>query len=324
MKRDARFPALRAVGGVLLLLAGIFGYFGVGFGASAILVLVLGGAVVLVAAVLGHRPRPADVGIFLVGVLVLGAVSYGYSAGSQVATYSAPTSQVPAHTISLTVSADTGSISVGFTERAGVAYQVNFTRQTWLPNFSGTGVNTVTNSTANGVFHLDVESTWSAVSVVVGRGYALDVQATTSVGSIDMEAPGSSTLGNVTLVSSTGSINAVIDSPTVQNLELRAGTGSVNLVSHGLGAAGPAVPVTLAASTGSVSVSMTLASQTAASLTASTSLGSISQSLRGFTITQDTHNNLVATVGDYQSAPRSFAITVTASLGSIELNIGPA
>lgn len=321
MRRGASFPILRVFGGALLVLAGVFAYLGVGVGASAILLLVVGGGVVLIAAVLGHRSRPVDICIFILGVLVLGAVSAGYSGETQLATYTAARSEVHSNAISVGVSASASSISLVFTNRTDIAYQVNFTRPAWSWNLLGAGPGTITNSTTGGVFHLDISTTWSSVSVVLGRGYSFDVEATTGTGSIDMQALGVA-LGGVTLHSSTGSVSAVIDSPSVQSLELRADTGSVNLVSHTLGAAGPSVPVTLTTSTGSISVSLNLESQDAASLTAATSLGSISHNLRGFTIDQSSKTNLLATAGNVQTSPRSFDITATASLGSVNLNVG--
>ena len=103
MKRSSGFPFLRVFGGALLILAGILGYLGVGFGASAILILVAGGVVVLIAAFMGHRARPADIGIFIVGVLVLGVVSAGYSVAPQTVSYSATRAQLHSTALSLLV-----------------------------------------------------------------------------------------------------------------------------------------------------------------------------------------------------------------------------
>ena len=306
----------------MLVLAGLVAYYGVSIGASAALLLVLGGAAVVFIAVLGHRPRPWDVAIFIVGILALGVVSAGYASGPQLVTYSGTRSQVHSNAISVAVTSDTGSVSVGFSNRISLAYQVNFSTPGGLFFFGGPGANTVSNTTRNGVFNLKVGSTWSGVSVLLGRGYFLDIQVTTSTGSIDLEAPGAETLQNVSLHSSTGSVNAVVDSSALTSLVLRADTGSVNLVSHHLGAAGSRVPITLSASTGSVSMNLGLVSKDAVSLTASTSIGSISQSLNGFSITQNTRTNLAATAGSIGSAPNSFLITASSSLGSVDLTAG--
>jgi hypothetical protein len=112
---------------------------------------------------------------------------------------------------------------------------------------------------------------------------------------------------------------AVVDSSVLTSLVLRADLGSINLVSHHLEAVGLRVPITLSASTGSVSMNVGLVSRDAVSLAASTSLGSVSQSLIGFSISQNTGTSLVATAGDIGSAPNSIVITATSGLGSVDL-----
>lgn len=322
MRRSLSLPVLRILGGALLVLAGFFSYFGIGLGASAVLVIVVGGVVVIAAAFLGHRPGPGDVAIFIVGALVLGAVTAGYSPNLHSATYSALRSQIAAGAISVVITSSGGSIDIGFTDSPDLAYQVNFTQQGWVPSFAGPGTDTVSNSTSNGRFTLDVGSSWSAITVTLAKGYNVDVQATTGTGSISFQGGTDSDLRNVSLRSSTGSVDAVIDSNTVKRISLQADTGSVSIVSHSLGASGPKIPVSLSTSTGSVSASLFLESKDSAYLTASTSLGSISQSLSGFAISQDSRTELVAMAGDYQNSQNSFSISATASVGSININIG--
>ena len=311
------FPYLRVAGGALFVIAGLVAYSGLSIGASAALILVFGGAVVLVLALLGHRPRPWDAAVFIVGVLALSAVSAGYSFGPQSVTYSATRAQLRYNTLSLTVVSSTGSVSLGFTNRPSLAYQVNFSTAGGIET-----AGTVTNSTAGGVFNLKVSSTWSSVSVLVGRGYSLDFNVTTGTGSIDLEAPGAEAIRNVSLYSSIGSVNAVVDSSALTALTLRADFGSINLVSHHLKAAGARVPVTLSGTTGSVHMSVELARPDAVSLTASTAIGSISQSLSGFNISQNTRTDLAATAGDLASAENSFVVTVSSSLGSVDVTAG--
>lgn len=322
MKREGRFPVLRLLGGALLVLAGVFAYFGVGFGSWGVLVFVAGGGVALAAVLLGHRFRPADMAIFVVGVLALAAVTAWYPTGISMTSYSATRDQVPSPEISLAVSSSGGSVSIAYTHDAGVAYEVNFTRQPWLTSFEPPGGDSVTNSTEGGAFTLTVDSTWSAVSITVGSGYVLSVDATTGTGSISMSVPSGETLGNVSLASSTGSVSADIGSATVESLRMQASTGSVSLAANGLRAAGPSTVVSLSTSTGSVSATLSLPPEDAVSLTASTSMGSISHTLHGFVVTHETASSLQATAGDVSMAAESFAVSATASLGSVDLNIG--
>ena len=310
------FPFLRVVGGILLVVAGLVAYSGVSIGASAALILVFGGVVLLAVVFLGHRPRPWDAAVFIVGLLALSAASAGYSFSLQPVTYSATRAQVPYGAISLTVTASTGSVFLGFTNRTDLAYQVNFSAA------GGLGGGTVTNSTTGGIFNLKVSSSWSAVSVLVGRGYILYVNVNTVTGSIDMNTPGALGIRNVSLVSSFGSVSAVVDSSDLAGLVLRDDLGSVSLVSHHLGAAAADVPISVSSSTGSVSMDVRLGILDAASLTASAGIGSVSQSLSGFSISQDTTTKVVATAGSFATAPRSFVISANSGLGSVSITAG--
>ena len=319
MNRGRGFPILRALGGAMLVLAGVLAYYGIAFGVSSVLVLIFGGGVALVVVLLGQRPHGWDVAIFIIGVLAVGGVTAGYYAGPQVASYSATRTQMPSSVLSISVTSGTGSVSVGFTNRTDTAYEVNVTSSPWTVSFHGPGADSVTNSTRGGVFNLNVNTDWSSVSLLLGRGYTIDLEVTTGTGSVDLAAPGNENLRNISLHSSTGSVSALVDSSAIQELDLSADTGSVTLVSHHLGAAAPRVPVTMSASTGSVNLQVVLESHTAASISASTGLGSISNSLSGFIVTQNTRTSLAATAGDMSSAHASFVITATASLGSVDL-----
>ncbi len=317
------FPVFRVLGGLLLVVAGLFAFYNVSFLFATPLLLVFAGAAVLLIAVTGHRPHGGDVAIFVVGVIVLAGVSAGFSTQTQLATYSATKSQVQAGTISLVVVAATGSVSVRFADVGNLAYQVNFTRGTgFFPFFWSTGPDRLTNSTADGTFTLRAESTASSVSILIGRGYTVDLNLRSSTGSVDLLATGNEVLHNVTLSTATGSVSARVDSDTITNMALHASTGSVSLVSNRLGAAGQRVPLEVSTSTGSVSARVSFESGDAVSVTATTSLGSVSHSLTGFTTTQDTQTQFAATAGNVNTASSSFIVSASASLGSVSLNLG--
>ena len=317
----ARFPVLRLLGGILFVLAGLLAYCKVALGASGALVFFFGGAVVLVAVLAGHRSRPGDVALFMLGVLVLSGVAAGYAPGGQQASYSAARDQVHASTISLNVKDSIGSVDVSFTDRVNVAYEVNFTRPVAFFSFWPVGADTVTNSTGGGVLNLDVVAGGSSVTVAIGRGYSVDVNVTTDTGSVSFEATGNESVRDVSLMSSTGSVSAIIDSASVESIKLHSSTGSVSLSSDHLGAVGTSVPVTLSSSIGSVSMSVGVGPADAVSVSASTNLGTINHQLPGFTVTQDTDRSLAASIGNPATATRSFAVTATTNLGSVSLSI---
>lgn len=317
-----RIRIIRILGGAAFVLAGLLAYYGIALGNSAFLLFILAGAAVIVVAVSGHRPPGSDIAIFILGVLVLSGVAAGYSPGNQVTTYSATTDQVHATKMALSVSADTGSVSIFFGDRGNLAYQVNFTRSFGPFVFPfGNSENTLTNSTSGGVFTLKITSSTSAVEVFLRHGYSVNISATTSTGSIDLAARSSEDLRSISLSTSTGSVNAVVDSSTIEGLDLHTTTGSISLVSDQLGTNSQKVPVTLSASLGSLTVRLNVAANVAVSLQATTGLGSINHDLVGFSVTTDKSNDLVASSGSPDTAPRSFLVSTSSDLGSQDLTI---
>jgi hypothetical protein len=307
----------------VLVVAGILSYYDVSLGNLAAVVLVLGGAVVVVAATVGLRPRPWDIALFLVGTVVLAGVTYGYNGGASVAYYSATTSQVHSTRFSLEVTSSTGSIDIAFTDKPGLAYAVNFTRP--LPFFAlfPLGSNSVTNSTTNGVFTLHVKAA-SDVSIALGKEFTTDVSALSDTGPIDLEGNGNLPLGNVSLTSSTGSIDAVLSSLSIDSLQIASSTGAVSLSSGVLGTGHRSAPVSMTSSTGSVNLRANIQGSDSATLTAGTDLGSISHSLTGFTVTTDTSTSLDAHTPTNPFSRGSFAISASSNLGSITLTVGVA
>jgi hypothetical protein len=317
-----RIPIVRVLGGAAFVLAGLLAYYGITFGSSVFLLFVLAGAAVIVVAVSGHRPRGWDIVIFIVGILVLSGVAAGYAPGNQVTTYSATTQQVHATKIALSVSTSTGSVSISFRDKGNLAYQVNFSRSLGPFAFPFAGENTVTNSTSGGVFTLKIASSMSEVEVFLRHGYFVNISATAGTGSIDLAAPFDEHLGSVSLSTTTGSVNAVVDSNTIESLDLHTTTGSINLVSDHLGTSGHKTPVSLTTSFGSLNVRLNITANIAVSLKATTGLGSISHDpLVGFLVTTDKSNDLVASAGNLDTAPRSFLISTSTDLGSQNLKI---
>ncbi|MGD0477158.1 MAG: hypothetical protein ABSB29_03195 [Nitrososphaerales archaeon] len=316
-----RVSIIRVLGGVAFVLAGLLAYYGITFGHSVFLLFMFAGAAVIVVAVTGHRPRGRDIAIFILGVLVLSGVAAGYAPGNRVTTCSATTDQVHATKIALSVSATTGSVSIFFRDKGNLAYQVNFSRSLGPFALPFVGENTVTNSTSGGVFTLKITSSMSGVEVFLRHGYSVSISATAGTGSIDLAAPSSEDVRSVSLSTTTGSVNAVVDSSTIESLDLHTTTGSISLVSNHLGTSGQKVPVSLSTSLGSLSIRLNISVNVAVSLKATTGLGSINHDLVGFSVTTDKSNNLVASAGSPETAPRSFLVSTSTNLGSQDLTI---
>jgi hypothetical protein len=315
-------PVLRVLGGLALVAAGLLSYFGIVFNSPLFLLFIIAGAAVILVALVGHRPRPGDIVIFVVGILVLGSVTAGYKIGVQSATFSATTAQVAADKIDLSVTATTGSVSIFFLNRSELAYQVNISQ-----SFGGFSIplaptqSSLTNFTRNGIFTLRINSSFSAVDVFLRHGYFTNISASTNTGSVSLISGVGDRLGTVSLSSSTGSVDVTSDTSTIRSLDLRTQTGSINLESTYFGTTFHRVPVTLATSLGSVNVALHVPSDVAVSVTASTGLGSLSHDLRGFSISEETKSSLVASAGDVNASPYSLIITSSTSLGSQSISI---
>jgi hypothetical protein len=324
----SRIPVLRILGGLLFILAGLAYYLGVTVASSAGLLFIVAGAVVVLLAAFGHRARAGDVAIFVVGLLVLGVfISPGVGlgpSGSERISHDAAKGTVSAHQIDLLVSTDVGSITVAYSSRSDLAYQVNFTRSSF-PFLLWPGASplaSLTNETRGGEFVLNATARSYDVSVAIARGYFLNVSASTGTGNVNLNGLSTEALGAVSLQSGTGSVNGNFTSKSIGSVRLETGTGSVSLFSNHFSPNGARVPVSLTTGTGSVSLKMMLPSGTAVSLTASAGFGSVSHDLNGFLVNQQssTGSNLVATAGDMNTAAASFVIQMSTGTGSVSVS----
>jgi hypothetical protein len=316
------FPILRIVGGLLFVVAGIFAYLGLSLGNYAALVLIFGGVIALLVAITGWRQHPWDIALFLMGAIILSGVSAGYSSGPALTTYSATNSQVHSESISLHVAAVSGSVDITFIDRPGFAYQINFTRSFPFFTLWPSGGDSVSNSTIGGFFNLNVQSSGSSISILLGKQFRTDLDIHSDTGSVTLQGSGDLSLANVTLSSSTGSVNCVLDSTTVESLVLSSSTGSVSLDSAILGTGSRSVPVTLTSSTGSVNLHASVQASDSVALTARTDLGSINHSLTGFVVSTDARYSLVASAGIPTTSRGSFVMSASSNLGSVSLTLG--
>lgn len=322
-----RVPILRILGGLFFILAGLAYYLGVTIASSASLIFIAAGVVVVVLALFGHRARGGDVALFVIGLLVLAAfISPGIGPGTSVSdriSHSAGKAAVSARQIDLVASADVGSISVSYSSRGDLAYQVNFTRSPFpfglWPGASPYA--SLTNETRGGELELNATARSYDVSVSIGTGYVLNVTASTGTGNVELKALAGETLGAVSLQSGTGSVNANLTTKSTGSVRLETGTGSVSLSSNHFAPNGARVPVSLKTGTGSVDLKMKLPNGTAVSLSASAGFGSVSHNLQGFLVNQEssTGSNLVATAGDVNTASSSFVVQLSTGTGSVSV-----
>jgi len=319
-------PILRILGGLFFVLAGLAYYLGVTVAFSASLIFIAAGAAVILLALLRHRAGPADVAIFIIGLLVLGVfltpgIGTGSSASQRI-TYTVAKTGLPTQRIDLVSSSDVGNIDVSYSSNSDLAYQVNFTRSTFpFGFFQGLPSASLSNETQGGTFMLNATAHWYDISIAIGRGYLLNVSANTGTGNINVRGLSSERLGNVFLKTGTGSIDGNLTSLAVGGIDVQAGTGSVTLYSSHFAPSGARLPITLRTGTGSVNLSMKLTNGTAVSIDASASLGGVSHNLQGFTVSPESNrSSLQATAGDINTAATSFVVQATAGTGSVNID----
>ena len=280
----------------------------------------------MVVAIAGFRTRGWDIALFIISMIVLASVvstNYYLPSGNTISTYSATNAQVNASDIDLLASSSLGSINVRFSGNSDLAYQVVFQSSPFVFPFLNLPSSTInfTNHTLNGILYLIASSSDASITITIGLGYSLRINATTSTGSITLSRPadGEAYIQSASLVTGTGSINAQIEGRNISGIFLAASTGSVNLASNFLSPTASHVPISISSGTGSIVVNLKMADNVGIGVDATSGLGSISHNLQNFTITKSSNNQLVANAGN-ESSERSFAITADVGTGSISLS----
>lgn len=320
---------LGVLSGLVFIIAGLSAIFHLEFRFSLALVLVFAGVTVVLVALFGFRIRTWDLVLFVVGLVILANViglNYYQNNRYMISSYSVSSQYVQVPTIDILATSGLGSINIGFSTNADIAYQVVFQNSFFgFPFLNSISNSSLTNQTRNDVFYLNASSQGS-ITITIGTSYRVDINATTGVGSINIISPPStkgSNIQSVSLETGTGSVDAQINAANISGISLKTGTGSINFVSDYLTASTRSIPIAINSGTGSVSVNMKIANVTATQIDASSSLGSITQHLTGFTISTSSRNHLVASIGDIESAPSSLHVTVSVGTGSINISAQP-
>ncbi len=316
------FPILRLFAGLVFVAAGLLFYFQVNLGFSFALLFIAAGAAVVLFGLLGHRARAGDIALFIISLIVLAGVasSYNFATGAE-HTYSATKTQVVTSHIAIDATTSFGSITLRFSNNADLAYQVVFGRTIAFP-FSIPLVNQSTsfsNFTRGGVFFLNASSSVTDITITLGSGYLVDLNATADTGSVSIVSTSlGQKFGAVSISTGTGSINARIDTLSISYLNLQGGTGSVNFNSNYLSTNGVHIPITVSTGTGSVDFNAMIPSNVGVGLSASNGFGTISRNLQGFTISHSSNGQLTAAADE--SSIASFEVSLSVGTGSMSVD----
>ncbi|MHA1933988.1 MAG: LiaF domain-containing protein [Candidatus Thorarchaeota archaeon] len=189
-------------------------------------------------------------------------------------------------TVELVVDVGTGSIDIEFENNASLLYRIDIT--TTNNSVEQYGEPTVVSTF--GEIRYIYETGSASITLGSGVNYTFDVE--TGTGSIDANFGLGAHVGNVSLQTSTGSIDFAMSSTAV-------------LVGN--------VDVDLRTSTGSVDVDVTLPASIGASIEASTSTGSVTISALGWTQITPNHYE----TSDYDTAAQTMTLIAVTSTGSV-------
>lgn len=326
----ARPYIIRIFSGLVFILAGLLAFYKISFGAPFALVFVFGGILILVAVLLGSRVHYGDVALFVVSLLLLGAVTSGInpqSTGAIVKDYTISSTDLSnVNGIQVYSNTQTGSISVQYSNNTSLGYEVKFTSGLFFSfnPFANLYSYSLTNSTKNGILVLNASTNYLDIQITLGQHYFTNIAASTGTGSVQLNSPPNVAIGNLSLEAGAGSINVNIQSKNVSQIYLNAGTGSINFEANYLQPLEQKVPLRLSTGTGSLNFRANIPSATAVSLNASTGFGSLSDTLPGFTVNHTSENRLSATNGNVNSASKSFLISLSTGTGSLNVEIRPS
>lgn len=316
---------IRVLGGALFVLAGFAAYFGVKVSTSLpilpVALVAVGAALILT--VLTHlRVVALDIAVLLVGIIVLSAAVSGYSFASRPSvTYSATRGEVTASHMNLVVTSSAGSINIEYASNSDLAYNITIGGvYSFFPFVTNTTVS-FSNQTLGDTIFLKAFAAASSINVELGRGYFTDINATSALGSVKLSLPSSVNIGTLRLSAGAGSIDASVSGQITNGLYLNTGTGSISLQSDNLSAAARDVPLDVSAGLGSINLNVAIPHQVATSLSASAGLGSITNGLQDFTISQVSSNKLVASAGEVGTSNQSFLVTISTGTGSENLAV---
>jgi hypothetical protein len=331
----AGIPYLRILAGAIFVLAGLFAYFGITFGVSIALVLVIAGTVVIILTLVGHRAYPIDIAVFVVALIILGGIASGYVVVNNNNPISGPstiqytylrtgaTSRIDS--IFLLANTNSSSINIQFSDNSSLLYQVQFIRGSsgipfFLPVFGGRDTYDVTNVTRGGMLFLNASASYRSISVTLPSGYLTNINASTGAGSIKIVSSHEENIGVVSLSTGAGSIDANISSNHIRGIALSTGAGSANLKSDFLGPNQSKVPISISTGSGSASLDVKVPKNSSVSIGASTGFGSISHTLSSdFSISQSSNSNFVASEGNVNSTSTSFEISLSTGAGSVSI-----
>jgi len=308
------------MGGLLLVLAGVFALSGVTYPYALPILLLAAGAIIIVASLLRFRITLPSITIFLLGIVILGLVLSGYPSLERVSTetYELMTAQATVDQIELSCIISTGSIHLSFTTNTSLIYRVVFkkyyfwfTQPTVLFN----------KSLVDEKLTVNAESTTASVDIILSETIRSSFNLTTTTGSVRIEAPPSaSKIRDMHLKTTTGEVWAnITNTASLRKVVATTSTGKAELLINS-GLLSHDCTVYLSTTTGQVILNLQLKS-VESDLSASTIVGRVNaDNVVGFTILEKTATTFHARTPNY-NVPQTRKLNVSAntSTGNVDI-----
>jgi hypothetical protein len=312
---------LEILGGLLFVIAGIVNQAGyVVDGAFGLSLLAAGTALVLCAL---RKPRGVlrGAGLFIIGLLALGAVASGgfsMEAPNTSLVFSATRAQVPQHFFILTANTGAGSVHLTYSSDSDTAYKVTFRYSAGGPFPSLTVVPRLTNSSDGDAFRLNLNGASAEIEIVLGRGYSLNASLRTGAGNLEFTQGAGQQVLSLDCSSNAGNIE--VTATSIPYINCRSGAGNVDASIDTFSVTGTAFVST---SAGNVNLILRADSATGVWLKGTTSLGNMRASeVKGMTVFAQSGIQFEGQTHNYATSNYQYHVTCQSSLGDVLMSFG--
>ena len=307
------------IGALFFISAGLTAILGVASPYAVPIILVIVGAVVIIAGFLRLLPSAPALVVFIIGAVVLAFAASGFFGPfqSSTETFELTRAQTPnIDEITLLGTVSTGNIRLSFTTNNSILYRIIFTK--YFNLFFQTVAN-VSRRAQDGELFVNATSTTASLDIIINQNLRSSFNLTTSTGNVRLEAPNTVTrISRTALRTTTGNVWLnVTDIFSLERITAATTTGQVEAhIKSSTQSQNAAVQLTT--TTGSVRLDLNITG-IESKITASTSTGRVNAEVTGFIIITETQTHFNAQTPDYNSSPRKLDVTATTTTGSVDI-----
>jgi len=322
MFRSRRQTFWYIIGAFFLISAGFVVISGAAFPNALPILLVVAGAIMIAAGLLGFIPTFPAFAVFLAGVVALGLAAsgpYGLYPYRETETYELTRAQAPnVKEITVLCEVSTGTINVSFTSNETQIYRVVFTK--YYSIFHQPEVN-FNYTIKNEELTVNASSSTATVDITLNQNLKSSFNLTTTTGSIRVEVPATaSKVEKMTLTTTTGEVWAnITNTASLKNLVGKTTTGQVEVhIKSSL--QNKDTTVQLSTTTGRVKLDLNI-TNIESDITASTTTGTVNaQNIVGFTILSPAPNFHARTQDYGVSTFKKLDISANTTTGSVDIS----